>query len=75
MIGATGRRVRVPIDLAIEVTTSPLCIEGPRRFLIVFAPDGSSCGGVVNLKKDRQIYAIHINWLTGMINVANVPKA
>ena len=75
VIGATGRRVRVPIDLAIEVTTSPLCIEGPRRFLIVFAPDGSSCGGVVNLKKDRQIYAIHINWLTGMINVANVPKA
>jgi hypothetical protein len=41
----------------------------------VFAPDGSSCGGVVNLKKDRQIYAIHINWLTGMIDVANVPKA
>ena len=75
VIGATGRRVLVPIDLAIEVTTSPLCIEGSRRFLIVFAPDGSSCGGVVNLKKDRQIYAIHINWLTGMINVANVPKA
>jgi general secretion pathway protein H len=65
----------VPIDLAIEVTTSPQCIEGPQRFLIVFAPDGSSCGGVVKLKKDRQIYAIHINWLTGMIDVANVPKA
>jgi hypothetical protein len=29
----------------------------------------------VKLKKDRQIYAIHINWLTGMIDVANVPKA
>lgn len=75
VIGATGQRVRVPIDLAIEVTTSPQCIEGPQRFLIVFAPDGSSCGGVVKLKKDRQIYAIHINWLTGMIDVANVPKA
>jgi general secretion pathway protein H len=75
VIGATGRRVRVPIDLAIEVTTSPLCIEGPRRFLIVFAPDGSSCGGVVKLKKDSQIYAIHINWLTGIIDVANVPNA
>jgi general secretion pathway protein H len=75
VIGATGQRVRVPIDLAMEVTTSPVCIEGPRRFLIVFAPDGSSCGGVVKLKKDRQIYVIHINWLTGMINVANAPKA
>jgi general secretion pathway protein H len=75
VIGATGRRVRVPIDLAIEVTTSPLCSEGPRRFLIVFAPDGSSCGGVVKLKKDGQIYEIRINWLTGMIDVANVEKA
>jgi len=75
VIGATGRRVRVPIDLAIEVTTSPQCIEGPQRFLIVFAPDGSSCGGVVKLKKERQIYAIHINWLTGVIDVANAPNA
>jgi general secretion pathway protein H len=72
--GAIGRRVRVPIDLAIEVTTSPQCYEGPQRFLIVFAPDGSSCGGVVKLKKDRQIYVIDINWLTGMIDVANIPQ-
>jgi general secretion pathway protein H len=75
VIGATGRRVRVPVDLTVEVTTSPQCIEGPQRFLIVFAPDGSSCGGVVKLKKDRQIYEIYINWLTGMIDVANVEKA
>jgi general secretion pathway protein H len=75
VVGATGRRVRVPIDLAIEVTTSPQCIEGPRRFLIVFAPDGSSCGGAVKLKKDKQVYVIGINWLTGMIEVANVPQA
>jgi general secretion pathway protein H len=75
VIGATGGRVRVPIDLAIEVTTSPQCVEGPQRFLILFAPDGSSCGGVMELKKDSQIYAIQINWLTGKIDVANVPKA
>jgi general secretion pathway protein H len=75
VIGATGRRVRVPNDLAIEVTTSPECTEGPQRFLVVFAPDGSSCGGVVKLKKDRQIYVIGINWLTGMIDVANVPQS
>jgi hypothetical protein len=29
----------------------------------------------VKLKKDGQIYEIRINWLTGMIDVANVPKA
>jgi general secretion pathway protein H len=75
VIGATGRRVRVPIDVSVEVTTSPQCIEGPQRFLIVFAPDGSSCGGAVKLKKDSQVYVIGINWLTGMIDVANVPEA
>jgi len=75
VIGEAGRRVRVPSDLTIEVTTSPQCIEGPQRFLIVFAPDGSSCGGVVKLKKEGQIYAIHINWLTGVIDVTNAPNS
>jgi general secretion pathway protein H len=74
VIGETGRRVSVPIDLAIEVTTSSQCIEGPQRYLIVFAPDGSSCGGVVKLKKEKEIYAIHISWLTGVIDVANTPE-
>jgi general secretion pathway protein H len=73
--GSTGRRVAVPTDLAIEVTTGPKCIEGSQKFLIVFAPDGSSCGGVVTLSKRGQAYAIRINWLSGMIDVISLPKA
>jgi general secretion pathway protein H len=73
--GATGRRIEVPRDVAVEVTTGPRCIEGSQRFVVVFAPDGSSCGGVVVLRKGGQAYAIRINWLSGMIDVVNVPRA
>jgi general secretion pathway protein H len=72
--GATGRRVTVPDDIAIEVTTASPCIEGGRRFVILFAPDGSSCGGVVVLKRGDKGFAIRINWLSGMIDVVSLPK-
>jgi general secretion pathway protein H len=73
--GANGRQVRVPGDLAIEVTTTSQCIEGLQRFVILFAPDGSSCGGFVVLRKGEQALAIRINWLSGLIDVITLPKA
>src|SRR5262245_27832961 len=42
--GSAGRQVRVPGDIALELITGAPCIEGAQRFVIVFAPDGSSCG-------------------------------
>lgn len=73
--GATGRRVQLPRDIALEVTTGAPCMEGAQRFVIVFAPDGTSCGGVLTLRKGGQIYAVRVNWLSGMIDVVNLPKA
>jgi general secretion pathway protein H len=73
--GATGRRVTVPADIAVEVTTASPCIEARLRFVIMFAPDGTSCGGVVVLRKDAQVLVIRINWLSGMIDVVTLPKA
>jgi general secretion pathway protein H len=73
--GANGRRVRVPGDLAMEVTTSPRCVEGLQRFVILFAPDGSSCGGFLVLKKGGQAFAIRINSLSGMVDVLKLPNA
>jgi general secretion pathway protein H len=72
--GATGRHVEVPGDIAITVTTAAQCMEGTQRFVIVFAPAGTSCGGVVALSKGGQTYAIKINWLSGMVDVVNGPK-
>jgi general secretion pathway protein H len=72
---ATGRQVRVPSDLALEVTTTAQCAEGLQQFVILFAPDGSSCGGFVVLRKGEHALAIRINWLSGMIDVIALPKA
>jgi general secretion pathway protein H len=71
---ATSRRVEVPPDIAIEVTTAGPCMRAAQQFIIVFAPDGSSCGGVIMLRKGAKAQAIRINWLSGMIDVVNVPK-
>jgi general secretion pathway protein H len=71
---ATGREVRVPADLALEVTTTSRCTEGLQKFVILFAPDGSSCGGLIVLRKGQQVLAIRINWLSGMIDVIALPN-
>lgn len=73
--GATGRQVRVPGDLAMEVTTTAPCSEGLQQFVIRFAPDGTSCGGFVVLRTGEQALAIRIHWLSGMIDVIALPRA
>jgi general secretion pathway protein H len=73
--GATGRRVDVPDDVALEVTTGAACMTAARQFVIVFYPDGSSCGGVVVLKRGSSAYAIRFNWLSGMIDVVHASKS
>jgi general secretion pathway protein H len=72
---ADGRHVRVPDDLAMEVTTTSQCSEGTQRFVILFTPDGSSCGAIVVLSKGRQALAVRVNWLSGMIDVITVPRS
>jgi general secretion pathway protein H len=75
VIGSSGRQVRVPDDLAVEVTTTAPCSAGVQQFVIRFAPDGSSCGGIVVLKRGEQALAIRIHWLSGMIDVIALPRA
>jgi general secretion pathway protein H len=75
VIGATGRRIEVPGDLAMTITTAAQCVEGGQRFAILFAPDGTSCGGVIVLGTDNETHAIRINWLSGAVDVAHGPKA
>jgi general secretion pathway protein H len=68
-ISASGRSVRVPADLTLEVATGRSCMTSEHRFVIVFAPDGTSCGGTVALRKGGASYVVRINWLSGMIDV------
>jgi general secretion pathway protein H len=74
LTSADGRRVEVPADIALEVTTGAACMTSARRFVIVFAPDGGSCGGIIVLKKRGLSYAVRFNWLSGMIDVVHTPE-
>jgi len=73
IVAASRRRVEVPSDIAIDVTTGAACKRAARQFAIVFAPDGSSCGGIITLSKGAMAYSIRINWFSGMIDVVGWP--
>lgn len=66
--GDGGRAVTFPADLAVDFVTDRRCRPGARLFVLTFAPDGSSCGGVLTLSTRRAAWRIEINWLTGAID-------
>ena len=69
LTASSGRHVDVPADVTLEVTTGTACMTSARQFVIAFSPDGSSCGGMIVLKKGGLAYAVRFNWLSGMIDV------
>jgi general secretion pathway protein H len=71
---AGGRRVAVPEDLSMKILTGSSCSKGSRQFVIIFAPDGSSCGASLFLGKGSSSYMIRVNWLSGMIDVVDNTK-
>src|SRR5215470_3215580 len=74
LTSANGRSIEVPADIALEVTTGTACMTSVHQFVIAFAPDGSSCGGIIVLKKRGLSYAVRFNWLSGMIDVVHTPQ-
>lgn len=75
LTSADRRQLEIPWDVELRVTTGTACMASARRFVIVFAPDGSSCGGVIVVKKGGHAYAVRFNWLSGMIDVVHGSKA
>ncbi|MGA7328573.1 MAG: hypothetical protein WBX25_29810 [Rhodomicrobium sp.] len=72
--GSTGSWVAVPEDLSMELLTGSSCAKGNRHFVIVFAPDGSSCGASLFLGRGGSNFVIRVNWLSGMIDVVDNAK-
>ena len=75
LISARGRSVQVPADVDLEVATGRSCMTSWHRFVIVFAPDGTSCGGTITLRKGGASYVVRINWLSGMIDVVHPSRS
>jgi len=67
--GATGQSLQLPADVVFSALLPEHC-AGRRAFsTISFFASGMSCGGVLALAREGNRIEIHINWLTGGIEL------
>jgi general secretion pathway protein H len=72
--GATGRELRLPDDVAVDALLAARCGDRPSGGTIRFFPSGTSCGGVIALRRPGTGYQVRVNWLTGGVEiVASTP--
>jgi general secretion pathway protein H len=69
--GSTGRILRVPDDVAFNAILPDRCNERPAFSTIRFFATGMSCGGTIILSRRGTGYEIHVNWLTGGIEIVS----
>ncbi|MGY3450428.1 pilus assembly FimT family protein [Bradyrhizobium sp. USDA 4353] len=69
--GTSGQVVRFPDDVRVETMLPRNCDDRPSFEAISFFGSGRSCGGVITLTHLDAGYQIHVNWLTGRIEVAS----
>ncbi len=67
--GATGRELRLPDDVAVDALLAARCGDRPSGGTIRFFPTGTSCGGVIALRRPGTGYQVRVNWLTGGVEV------
>jgi general secretion pathway protein H len=67
--GSTGRQLRLPDDVAVDALLAVRCGDRPVVGTINFFATGSSCGGVVALRRPGAGYQVRVNWLTGGVEV------
>jgi len=67
--GATGRVLRLPDDVAVDALLAARCGDRPAGRTIAFFASGSSCGGVIALRRPGAGYQVRVNWLTGGVEV------
>ncbi len=70
-VGQTAPRA-LPQGIDVSVVAVADAAAG-REAGIVFAPDGSSTGGRVELAQGERRLQVGVNWLTGRVSVANGP--
>jgi len=66
--GATERTVQVPDDVVFDALLSARCNTHAGSG-ISFFPSGMSCGGTISLTRTDFGYEIHVNWLTGSVEI------
>ncbi len=66
---ARDRTIQIPRDVDMAATLAARCNGQISDSAIVFFPSGMSCGGIVTIARSGIGYDIHVNWLTGGIEI------
>lgn len=76
-IDVTRRRIRfsdrIPVlsldpTIGLSVTAADSERRSPTQAGVRFFPNGSSTGATIVLKRERHLYEVRINWLTGRVS-------
>ncbi len=57
--------ITLPDDVSLRVTSASERSMAPRRPAFVFAPDGGSTGGMIEISRPDRKATVTIDWLTG----------
>ena len=69
--GATARTVLIPADVHFDALLPQTCRRHATLSTISFFGDGMSCGGTIALTRLQTTYEIHVNWLTGRVEIVS----
>jgi len=71
--GSSHRALQIPADVSFDTLLAKRCLGTETKSVVVFLPNGMSCGGVVALSRGGVGFDIRVNWLTGGTEI--VPRA
>ena len=69
LAGEAGMQ-RLSEGVVVSLETAVSEVLGPNAGRIRFFPDGTSTGGLVNLKRRGQTYVISVDWWYGRVRIA-----
>ncbi len=69
--GANADMVRIPDDVHFETLLPRTCNQREALSTIRFFASGMSCGGAITLAREDVGYEVHVNWLTGRIEIVS----
>jgi general secretion pathway protein H len=67
--GVDGRAVQVANDVVVTAFLPERCNDRPALSTVSFFPSGMSCGGSIAFLRGDRGYEIHVNWLTGGVDI------
>jgi general secretion pathway protein H len=69
--GATAHTIFIPADVHVDALLPRTCRHHTALSTISFFGDGMSCGGTIALTRLDSSYEIHVNWLTGRVEIVS----